>query len=112
MTAHARLKNEFTEDKNYHNLMSWLSYTHKRYLVPCSPEVIALVPYSPNSEVLFPNIVFSSFSPDILAFIYLVPEINGSVPLSPRRTPGRPHILSLISGRIVLFALGLLALEY
>ena len=25
--AHARLKNEFTEDEMYHNLMSWLKYT-------------------------------------------------------------------------------------
>ena len=25
MAAHARLKNEFTEDEKYHNLMSWLS---------------------------------------------------------------------------------------
>ena len=24
MTAHARLKNEFTEDEKYHNLMKWL----------------------------------------------------------------------------------------
>ena len=24
MAAHARLKNEFTEDEKYHNLMSWL----------------------------------------------------------------------------------------
>ena len=24
MTAHARLKNEFTEDGKYHNLMAWL----------------------------------------------------------------------------------------
>ena len=24
MAAHARLKNEFTEDDKYHNLMSWL----------------------------------------------------------------------------------------
>ena len=26
MAAHARLKNEFTEDKKYHNLMTWLSW--------------------------------------------------------------------------------------
>ena len=24
MAAHARLKNEFTEDQKYHNLMRWL----------------------------------------------------------------------------------------
>ena len=24
MSAHARLKNEFTEDEKYHNLMQWL----------------------------------------------------------------------------------------
>ena len=24
MAAHARLKNEFTEDENYHNLKGWL----------------------------------------------------------------------------------------
>ena len=24
MAVHARLKNEFTEDKKYHNLMTWL----------------------------------------------------------------------------------------
>ena len=26
MAAHARLKNEFTEDEKYHNLMRWLIY--------------------------------------------------------------------------------------
>ena len=26
MAAHAHLKNEFTEDEKYHNLMSWLIY--------------------------------------------------------------------------------------
>ena len=26
MAAHAHLKNEFTEDKKYHNLMTWLNY--------------------------------------------------------------------------------------
>ena len=26
MAAHARLKNEFTEDEKYHNLMRWLKY--------------------------------------------------------------------------------------
>ena len=26
MAAHARLKNEFTEDEKYHTLMSWLIY--------------------------------------------------------------------------------------
>ena len=25
MAAHARLKNEFTEDEKYHNLMRWLN---------------------------------------------------------------------------------------
>ena len=29
MVAHARLKNEFTEDEKYHNLMSWLNYTSR-----------------------------------------------------------------------------------
>ena len=28
MAAHARLKNEFTEDEKYHNLMSWLVYAY------------------------------------------------------------------------------------
>ena len=32
MTAHARLKNEFTEDKKNHNLMTWL-------ILPCSVDV-------------------------------------------------------------------------
>ena len=27
MAAHAHLKNEFTEDEKYHNLMTWLNYT-------------------------------------------------------------------------------------
>ena len=27
MTPHARLKNEFTEDEKYHNLMGWLIYS-------------------------------------------------------------------------------------
>ena len=27
MAAHARLKNEFTEEEKYHNLMRWLNYT-------------------------------------------------------------------------------------
>ena len=26
MAAHARLKNEFTEDEKYHNIMSWLNF--------------------------------------------------------------------------------------
>ena len=26
MAAHARLKNEFTEDEKYYNLMTWLKY--------------------------------------------------------------------------------------
>ena len=26
MAAHAHLKNEFTEDEKYHNLMNWLKY--------------------------------------------------------------------------------------
>ena len=26
MAAHARLKNEFTEDEKYHNLMTWLKF--------------------------------------------------------------------------------------
>ena len=27
MAAHARLKNEFTEDEKYHNLMTWLIFS-------------------------------------------------------------------------------------
>ena len=27
MAVHVRLKNAFTEDEKYHNLMSWLKYT-------------------------------------------------------------------------------------
>ena len=38
MAAHARLKNEFTEDKKYHNLMTWLIYLGRvkriRYISP------------------------------------------------------------------------------
>ena len=30
MAAHARLKNAFTEDEMYHNLMSWLKLKTKR----------------------------------------------------------------------------------
>ena len=26
MAAHARLKNEFTEDEKFHNLMGWFNY--------------------------------------------------------------------------------------
>ena len=26
MAAHARLKNDFTKDEKYHNLMSWLNF--------------------------------------------------------------------------------------
>ena len=29
MAAHARLKNEFTEDKKYHNLMTWLIWERR-----------------------------------------------------------------------------------
>ena len=32
MAAHARLKNEFTEDEKYHNLMRWLILFLKIYL--------------------------------------------------------------------------------
>ena len=28
MAAYARLKNEFTEDEKYHNLMSWLIFAY------------------------------------------------------------------------------------
>ena len=28
MTAHSRMKKEFTEDRKYHNLMSWLIYCY------------------------------------------------------------------------------------
>ena len=28
MAAHARLKNEFTEDKKYYNLMTWLIFQY------------------------------------------------------------------------------------
>ena len=31
MAAHARLKNEFTEDEKCHNLMSWLIFGFLRY---------------------------------------------------------------------------------
>ena len=31
MAAHAHLKNEFTEDEKYHNLMSWLNFLHSFY---------------------------------------------------------------------------------
>ena len=31
MAAHDHLKNEFTEDKKYHDLMSWLKYGMKSY---------------------------------------------------------------------------------
>ena len=27
MAVHAHLKNEFTEDENYHNLMKWLKFS-------------------------------------------------------------------------------------
>ena len=27
MAAHVHLKNKFTEDEKYHNLMSWLKYS-------------------------------------------------------------------------------------
>ena len=30
MAAYARLKNEFTEDEKYHNLMRWLIYTEPK----------------------------------------------------------------------------------
>ena len=33
MAVHARLKNEFTEDKKYHNLMSWLIYSFVLFLL-------------------------------------------------------------------------------
>ena len=38
MAAHARLKNEFTEDEKYHNLMRWLKYflnMRLEIIVPC-----------------------------------------------------------------------------
>ena len=35
MAVHARLKNEFTEDKMFHNLMSWFKYHHDILWQPC-----------------------------------------------------------------------------
>ena len=32
MGAHARLKNEFTEDEKYHNIMRWLNLIHVLFL--------------------------------------------------------------------------------
>ena len=31
MAAHVRLKNEFTENEKYHNLMSWLNFKLMAY---------------------------------------------------------------------------------
>ena len=35
MTAHARLKNEFTEDEKYHNLMTWLIFLSGKSPASC-----------------------------------------------------------------------------
>ena len=32
MAAHGHLKNEFTEDEKYHNLMRWLNNVNKKIL--------------------------------------------------------------------------------
>ena len=32
MAAHARLKDEFTEDEKYHNVMRWLSLSSETFL--------------------------------------------------------------------------------
>ena len=31
MTGHARLKNEFTKDEKYHNFMTWLFISLRKY---------------------------------------------------------------------------------
>ena len=41
MTAHARLKNVFTEDKKYHNLMTWLK---------CTAAIVVLMDFPCNDE--------------------------------------------------------------
>ena len=38
MAAYARLKNEFTEDEKYHNLMTWLNYTFHLWSTKSAPD--------------------------------------------------------------------------
>ena len=52
MAAHASLKNDFTEDKNYHNLMTWLNYSIQFHIqmVSTSCSVHALFHLKPFSQ--------------------------------------------------------------
>ena len=47
MTAHARLKNEFTEHEKYHNLMRWLKYPFGRH--GFRPSLAILIPNNAKS---------------------------------------------------------------
>ena len=50
--VHARLKNEFTEDEKYHNLMRWLICVTIKLLKIWAPEKFAEVTLKLNKEVL------------------------------------------------------------
>ena len=41
MAAHARLKNEFTEDEKYHNLIRWLILFYHRVMCPKDADRVA-----------------------------------------------------------------------
>ena len=43
MAAHACLKNEFTEDEKYHNLMSWLKYNIEELLLFIPIHALSLI---------------------------------------------------------------------
>ena len=45
MAAHACLKNEFTEDKKYHNLMRWLD----KFCYQVKDKLIIILPLLPGS---------------------------------------------------------------
>ena len=47
MAAHAGLKNEFTEDENYHNLMSRLNW----YMYVYTPAAVGLIVSVPRSSI-------------------------------------------------------------
>ena len=54
MTSHARLKNEFTEDGKYHNLMTWLIW-----LLEGTIEIVKLPSYPvPENIILMGKSVF------------------------------------------------------
>ena len=52
MAAHARLKNEFTEDEKCHNLMNWLIWLNNEDVPVLCLEFFDFIPSDMNVNIL------------------------------------------------------------